>query len=144
MPERVLIPFDGSPLARQALSYACAEFGESEITVVYVVDQRSDETASKGWGDHPNQWEEWLGDRRNHAEELFADARDVADSNGVTIETAVAVGRVSEMVLDVVDEYGADLLVVGAHGKRSFEEFLVGDVAETLVRRSPVPVLTVR
>lgn len=144
MPEHVLIPYDGSPLADHALRYACAEFPSSTLTVLYVVDEHTDETASTGWGDHPGQWEDWLTERRGHAADLFADADAVADEYGASIETAVAVGRVSEMTLAVAEEYGADLIVVGAHGRSPFAEFLIGDVARALVRRSPVPVTTVR
>ncbi|MFC6786237.1 universal stress protein [Halobaculum halobium] len=144
MPEHVLIPYEGSPLAHRALRYACSEFADSRITVLYVVDERTDDTASAGWGDHPGQWEEWLTERREHATDLFADAEAVAAEYGVSIETAVAVGRVSEMTLAVADEYGVDLIVVGAHSRSRFAEFLIGDVARALVRRSPIPVTTVR
>lgn len=144
MPSHILVPFDGSPLSRRALEYACSEFPSSTITVLYVIDQQTDETAAKGWGDHPSEWEDWLEDRREHAEDLFAEARDVADEHGASIQTGVGVGRVSRTIIDVAEEYGADLIVVGTHGRTRLEEFLIGEVAETLVRRSPIPVTTIR
>lgn len=144
MPEHVLVPYDGSPLAVEALKYVCDEFADSRITVLYVVDEHTDDTASAGWGDHPGQWEEWLTERREHAADLFADAEAVADEYGASIGTAVAVGRVSELIIAVAEEYDADLIVVGAHSRSRFAEFLIGDVAHALVRRSPVPVTTVR
>jgi nucleotide-binding universal stress UspA family protein len=51
--------------------------------------------------------------------------------------------RPSEAVLAAVERLGADLVVVGTHGRRGLERVLLGSVAESLVRRSPVPVLTV-
>ncbi|MFC5369095.1 universal stress protein [Salinirubrum litoreum] len=144
MPERVLVPFDGSPLSEKALDYACETFGSTRITVLYVVDSHRDDTAATGWGDHPSEWDDWLDDRREHAEELFVTARAVASEHDVDVETGVAVGRVVEAIIDAIDFYDADLLVMGTHGRSHLEEFVLGSVAESLVRRSPVPVTTVR
>lgn len=144
MPEHVVVPYDGSPLAERALRFACSEFGSAEITVLYVVDKSSDDTASRGWGDHPGQWDEWLTERRGHAEELFAGARETASEYGVDVTTGVAVGPVADMVIEFAEEYGVDLIVVGLHGRSTLGEFLLGSVARSLVRRSPVPVTTVR
>lgn len=144
MPDHVLVPYDGSPLAERALRYACSEFGSADVTALFVVDKSSDETASRGWGDHPSQWEDWLTERREHAEELFEGARATAAEYDVDISTGVAVGPVAEMVVEVAEEYGVDLIVVGLHGRSAIEEILVGSVARTLIRRSPVPVTTVR
>lgn len=140
----VLVPFDGSELSRRALTYVCSSLHPDTVTVLYVVDSHTDRTAASGWGDHPSEWEDWLEERRGHAEELFDDARAIAAEHDQAIDTAVAVGRVTEMVLRVAAEYDVDLLAVGTHGQRPLTEFVVGDVAKALVRRSPVPVLTVR
>jgi nucleotide-binding universal stress UspA family protein len=144
MPEHVLVPFDGSPLAEKALEYACETYGSSIITALYVVDSHTDETAAIGWGDHPSEWEDWLGERREHAEDLFRTAQSTADEYDVAVQTGVAVGRVVEMILKAADEYGADHIVVGTHGRPHLEEFLLGSVAEGLVRKSPLPVTTIR
>lgn len=144
MPDHVLVPFDGSPLAEHALEYACTDLDPDTLTVLYVVDSHTDETAAIGWGDHPGEWEDWLEDRREHAKELFADAEAIADEHDRSIQTGVAVGRTVDMILDAAGEYDADQLVVGTHGRSNLEEFLIGDVAESLVRRSPIPVTTVR
>jgi nucleotide-binding universal stress UspA family protein len=47
-------------------------------------------------------------------------------------------------LLGVVEEVGADLVVMGTHGRRGVSHALLGSVAEKIVRLSPVPVLTVR
>ena len=144
MPEHILVPYDGSPLSKQALRYACSEFGDSTVTTLYVVDQRTDETAAIGWGDHPGEWEEWLEDRQEHARELFAEAQEIADEYDVAVQTGVAVGSVADMIIEAAEEYGADLIVAGVHGQSLLEELLIGDVAKSLVRRSPLPVTTIR
>ncbi len=47
------------------------------------------------------------------------------------------------LINDVAQEIGADLVVLGTHGRRGVPRMLLGSVAEKVVRTSPVPVLTV-
>lgn len=49
-----------------------------------------------------------------------------------------------EQILATISEVGADLVVMGTHGRRGTAHVLLGSVAEKIVRMSPVPVLTVR
>ena len=48
-----------------------------------------------------------------------------------------------EAVLAVAEEVSADLVVMGTHGRRGLARALIGSVAESVVRTSPVPVLTI-
>lgn len=54
------------------------------------------------------------------------------------------VGVPWEQILAAISEVGADLVVMGTHGRRGVAHALLGSVAEKIVRLSPVPVLTVR
>jgi nucleotide-binding universal stress UspA family protein len=56
----------------------------------------------------------------------------------------LAVGSPWEQILDSAGQVGADLIVVGTHGRRGMRHALMGSVAERVVRMAPVPVLTVR
>jgi nucleotide-binding universal stress UspA family protein len=47
-----------------------------------------------------------------------------------------------EQILLAIETRGADLVVMGTHGRRGIQRALLGSVAETVLRRSPVPVLT--
>jgi nucleotide-binding universal stress UspA family protein len=47
-------------------------------------------------------------------------------------------------ILAQISEAGADLVIIGTHGRRGLSRALLGSVAENVVRMSPVPVLTVR
>ena len=144
MADRVLVPFDGAPLSRRALEWTADQFPEATIRVLYVVDQQRDPTSSEGWGDHPGEWEDWLGDREAHADELFEIATAIATDRGATIETTVRIGRVVRETLDEVEEFDADLVVVGLHGRSRFVDVVAGDVAEAIIHKSPVPVVVVR
>lgn len=54
----------------------------------------------------------------------------------------VAVGDPSEKILETASGLGADLIVMGTHGRRGLGRVVLGSVAEKTVRLSPVPVLT--
>lgn len=56
----------------------------------------------------------------------------------------VRCGAPWEEILAVARQQGADLVVVGTHGRKGLPHALLGSVAEKVVRLSPVPVLTVR
>lgn len=58
--------------------------------------------------------------------------------------TEVVLGRPFEEILARSQEITADLIVVGTHGRTGLERVIVGSTAERLVRKSSVPVLTVR
>ena len=60
------------------------------------------------------------------------------------VERLQKIGAPWEEVLEAAAEIGADLVVVGTHGRRGVSHALLGSVAERIVRLSPVPVLTVR
>lgn len=77
-----------------------------------------------------------------HAESQLA--RSVAGIEGVELSTVVRDGPVAAVLLDVANANAADLLVVGTHGRTGFRRLIAGSVAETVVRQSAVPVLTVR
>lgn len=56
----------------------------------------------------------------------------------------VASGNAAPEILRLTAERGIDLIVMGTHGRRCLPHFLLGSVAERVVRESPVPVLTIR
>ena len=53
-------------------------------------------------------------------------------------------GHASEVIITAAEQYGADLLVMGTHGRSGLSQMLLGSVAEAIIRRSPCSVLTVR
>jgi nucleotide-binding universal stress UspA family protein len=62
----------------------------------------------------------------------------------VDLETVVRVGRPTERIIGYAEEVDADAVATGTRGRHGEHSFLLGSVAERVVRRCPVPVLTVR
>jgi nucleotide-binding universal stress UspA family protein len=67
-----------------------------------------------------------------------------AEIEGVRLSTEVHEGPVVQTLLAVARANDADLVVVGTHGRKGFRRLMLGSIAEAVVRRSAVPVLTVR
>jgi nucleotide-binding universal stress UspA family protein len=63
---------------------------------------------------------------------------------GVRHEVFVASGNAAPEILNLAAERRIDLIVMGTHGRTGVRRFLLGSVAERVVRESPVPVLTIR
>ncbi|HXJ78263.1 MAG TPA: universal stress protein [Candidatus Methylomirabilis sp.] len=59
-------------------------------------------------------------------------------------EVEVATGPPADTIVRVARERGADLIVMGTHGRTGLQHVLLGSVAEKVVRLAPCPVLTVR
>jgi len=65
-------------------------------------------------------------------------------AEGVAVSSTLCSGVAWDRMLGLVEEVGADLVVVGTHGRTGIARALMGSIAERVVRLSPVPVLTVR
>lgn len=66
-----------------------------------------------------------------------------ADSK-VMIEYRLAQGDPADEIVRAADDVGADVVVVGTHGRRGISRLLMGSVAELILRSAPCPVVTVR
>ncbi|MFB6256089.1 MAG: universal stress protein [Haloplanus sp.] len=138
MPAHVLVPFDGTPQSRAALTFATEEWSAASITLLYVVDPV---TAGFTWRALPGSSEAWYENARETARERFDEARNLVDR---PIETRIEVGSPARVIVDVASEAPYDLVALGSHGREGVSRILLGSVAETVVRRSPVPVTVVR
>jgi nucleotide-binding universal stress UspA family protein len=71
-------------------------------------------------------------------------AQKVSNDYGVKTSAIVTNGNVYNEIISIVEESGADLIVMGTHGTSGFEEFFVGSNTYRVVTRSKVPVLSVQ
>jgi nucleotide-binding universal stress UspA family protein len=84
-----------------------------------------------------------------YGEEELNKAKQLAKKGGVEAETKlIEIRQTGERVRDKIskdaDEWPADLIVIGTHGRRGFSSLLMGSVAEGLVRMATKPVLLIR
>jgi nucleotide-binding universal stress UspA family protein len=138
---KVLVPYDGSDAALDALEHAVERFPDAEIAVLHVVDRRYLETP---YGQLLVGREELDERARAAAGDLLEEAAAVAGEAGVGVETVVRVGHPVRDVLDYVDEAGIDQVVIGGTGLSNVPQLLLGSVSFGVVLHADVPVTVVR
>jgi universal stress protein A len=139
--QRVACATDFSDTAEAAWDTACdlAQVHRAELTLVHVFPglPPSPDVAV------PSVLEVWEEQRQWVASELDRRVAD-AEARGIRARALVKNGAAPEGLIEAVDELGADLLVVGTHGRTGLERVLLGSVAEAVVRKAPCAVLTVK
>lgn len=78
------------------------------------------------------------------ARKLVDKAAEKLRQAGFKADTAVVKGNAKALILDVAAEWRADLIVVGSHGRRGLDRFLIGSVSEFVARHAPCSVQIVR
>ncbi|MXV62015.1 universal stress protein [Natronorubrum sp. JWXQ-INN-674] len=144
MPEHVLVPVDDSDRSTQALDFACKEYPNARITALNVLDPGDFYAATGIEGGAMANYDQIQEHHENRAEELLKQARERAAEHGVEIETEHVVGGISRSIVNYAEEHGVDHIAIGSHGRTGASRILLGSVAETVARRSPVPVTIVR
>ena len=84
---------------------------------------------------------------RASAQGFLGKAAETAQAAGVEVEIKLIeseVKHISDMLADAAEEWKADLIVVGTHGRRGMERYFVGSVTERLVRKAETSLLLVR
>jgi len=76
-------------------------------------------------------------------EEAVGAVADRAEEAGVEVETDLRRGDPHREIIDYAGEVDADLIVMGTHGRTGLDRYLIGSVAERVVRTADAPVLTV-
>lgn len=130
---------DDSEMAQEALEYALENHPDAEITVLHVVGE-----PSPMWGEATrlaleDDLEEAAEDL---AEAVFTSARELATEYDVEIDTEVHLGTPVRAVLNRAEDFA--VIVIGSHGGSMADRLFVGNVAQKVFRRSPVPVVVVR
>ena len=135
----VLVPVDGSDPADAALEYALEGFEDDGIIALYVKDP-VDGASALG----PDGTGDWMDAAEGRAEAVLDAAVERAADAGREIVTDTVVGRPARAIVDYAADNDVDEIVVGSHGRDGVARVLLGSVAETVVRRAPVPVTVVR
>ncbi len=138
---KIVAATDGSLISRRALIAAMGLIPKlcvpAELHVVAVVDYV---TAPGGLGKAPVMAPDLLA---GEAETALEVARETAAEMGVPIETHILRGHVVQEILGYAMRIGADMIVIGTHGRRGIVRSMLGSACEQVVRESPIPVLTV-
>lgn len=126
--KRILLATDGSSHSESALESAgqFALHAGLPVSVVSVVTSSHSE------------------ERRKEAERAVAASLQRMQALGVHAEGTVAEGRPDEAIVKAAESAGADLIVVGSHGRTGLTKILLGSVAQRVIGHAACPVLVVK
>lgn len=138
---RILVPVDFSPCSRAALEYAAelADRNDARVEVLHV-QEPAPYAGPVGMSMMPpvaRRWDETPGDVLRELEGFVGPSHD-------HLRVRVESGLPGDVIPAVAKQGDFDLIVMGTHGRSGFARALLGSVAETVMRRAPVPVLTLR
>lgn len=146
---KILLAIDDSEFSRAATNSVLREFPplESEVHVLHVVEPLRLAPATTGFGvgpsvpaDFAGTIEEWL----DHAELLVSETAKTLENAGFSVHTSVKEGHAKSEILNFAEGWRPDVIVLGSHGHKGAERFLLGSVSEAVVRHAQCSVQVVR
>lgn len=146
MYQRILVPFDGSPTSLRGLeeAIALARVTHARLRLIYVVDALSFATGFETPAAYAGDLVPLI---RKAGQQILARGASRSTDQGVEADTVLPEdfgGRVADLVGEEARRWGAELIVIGTHGRRGVGRLLMGSDAEQILRTAPVPVLLVR
>jgi nucleotide-binding universal stress UspA family protein len=154
--EKILYATDLSDNARHAFGYAAsmANLYSAKITIVHALEGLSGTGAwhmatylgEERWNDMIKEREsEVVEQLRGRLDSFCTEMRTEMQSCPFLVDTIkVKSGKAEEEILKLAKSGEFDLVIMGTHGRGGFVDAMLGSTARRVVRRSPIPVLTVR
>jgi nucleotide-binding universal stress UspA family protein len=151
--KKILIATDGSEHVKKAVTHAIelAKVYGAELHAVYVMDIKADYARSLYTDRSTGGLKRILKEEghcadmyRKEGEEATKYIEDMAKKEGLEIRKWIPAGHPAEEIIKLAEEQTIDLIVMGTLGRSGFEKFLLGSVADKVIRNSRIPVLTVR
>ncbi|MDR2991806.1 MAG: universal stress protein [Burkholderiaceae bacterium] len=142
--QHILLPIDGSASANAAVEKAIAiakAFG-STILPICVIDPYPFTGVGTDFGYGQDQY---LSAARADAAAAITAAQAQFDAAGIAVQPRVVEAHaIWRGILDTAHEVGADLIVMGSHGRRGLEKLVLGSVAQSVLARADISTLVVR
>ena len=138
---KILLPVDGSPASLHAVRHALRLVDEGLRASFVLVNAQPSATLYEVVTAHdPDVIREVRGAA---GADLVAAAEALLEGAGVEFETEVIGGDPEHVIVEAVERYGCDAIVMGAHGAGGWRAALLGSVSQSVLQHSPVPVTVV-
>lgn len=146
---RILIASDGSDLADRAIEHGLqlAKLAGSEVTIVTVTEPVT--IVGGGYasiaGGVIDPLPELIEAQEKAARELLERAAKKAAEQGVSAKTILVDNSfAAEGIVATADEIGAELIIMGSHGRRGLNRLLLGSQTNNVLAHTKIPVLVTR
>lgn len=145
MYKKILVPLDGSDLAEKVLPHvlALAKASGAEVTLATVAEFSLGIVGAKLEAFPQAALEQKAALRAEATVYLEKVQRDLKDQ-GVVATVAVLEGDVASQIIAYAEQKGFDLIAMATHGRSGIDRFVMGSIAEKVVRSTVKPVLLIR
>jgi len=143
---KILLAIDGtkfSEAATQAITQTIAP-KDSEILVLQAVEPLSYSAPPQMAPGYAPELVEKREEQKKEAKVSVTAAANTLQTAGFRVDTRVVEADPRSAILDIAEESNMDLIVLGSHGRRGIQKFLIGSVAESVARHARCSVLIVR
>lgn len=146
MSRRILVPLDSSDHSTDALDHALSVHEGATFVLLNVVNPARWVSPGDEEGMEAYYSKDLEQSAKQTSEKLLESAAERAREQGADVETVRLIGGPAQALLEYLkdDDNDIDQVVMGSHGRMGLNRILMGSVAETVTRRSPVPVTVVR
>ncbi len=141
--KKILVPIDFSDYSDAAIQYAIGftKSLQAHLTLIHVEILIHSLQPDAIFG--TSRMEKTIRKVLNDIQEQMKERIAVAKKEGVSADYAVIQGKsAASSLLEYVQQNPYDLIIMGTHGRTGIKHFILGSIAEKLVRLSPTPVLT--
>jgi len=141
--KRILFPIDFTKNASKILPYvlSVSEKYDSMIYLLHVIEELPK------WGSGiymPHiPWDQYQKEALKGAEKDLDRVREGQLQSCPNFQKRILSGDPAQEILKTIELEGIDLVIMGTHGRKGLEHVFFGSVAENVVKKSPVPVLTI-
>ena len=139
---KILLPFDGSPLALEAVRFVIRMAADGLDTRVVLANVQEPASLYELMVAHDPQVIEQVSAAAGA--NILQAAQALLESAGLAYETEVASGDPAHTLVDILENYGCDLVVMGASGTSALRSALLGSVSNEVLHAAGVPVMIVK
>ncbi len=144
--KKILIAIDETSYSEKALSYGChlAKQLHAKIALVHVSElpMLPGYVGNAVVGEVPSVVPELLSVEQEASKKLLERLSEACGKE-TAVYTFSRMGLIRDEILAVAKEWEADLLILGTHGRTGFDHFMIGSIAESVVRKAHCPVLII-
>ena len=143
--QHILVPVDGSEISLSAVKKAAqlAQAFNSQLTLISLVSE--DPFVNADFYYPSPIMKEYFVQAYANAEKSLKEAQIIASENGVNANIEIVKGEVSEKgIIETAEKLNTDLIVIGSHGRKGFQKFLLGSFAQDVLQGTKLPVLIVK
>jgi nucleotide-binding universal stress UspA family protein len=138
--EKIMIATDGSKQVEKAIESGIelAKLTGAKLYAVYVIAPTIYSSRDFGWEKSLREFLE------AEAKKAFTYVEETGKASGIKVEPVTLQGHPADKILEFAEQEGIDLILMGTLGRTGLDRFLLGSVAEKVVRYSKIPVMIIK